>query len=122
VQVVGRVENAAKYTLLAGADAVLLPSRFETFGIVAIEAAAAGAPVIAFDIGPMRELVGSIVTGRLVPAFDAHAFAEAALAFEGRPPAQAEAVRRVRQRYAWDAVAEAQEGCYRAAVSAGGRQ
>jgi glycosyltransferase involved in cell wall biosynthesis len=44
----GRIEGAEKYRLMPGAHAVLMPSRRETFGLVAIESlAAAGAPLVA---------------------------------------------------------------------------
>ena len=115
----GRVGADEKYDLLARADAVLVPSRYETFGMVAVEAAAAGAPVVAFDIGPMRELVGPVATGRLVPPFDAGALAEAALAYAARPAGDPARMAAVRERFSWDAVAEAQDACYRAAVGGG---
>ena len=52
----GWVAGPAKFALLASARVVAVPSRFETFGIVALEAAATGAPVVAFDIDCLREV------------------------------------------------------------------
>jgi glycogen(starch) synthase len=116
VHFAGRVDGEAKYDLLARADAVLVPSRFETFGMVVLEAAAAGAPVVAFDVGPLKELVGPVARGQLVRPFDADAFADAAVALAGRPPVRTEDVAAIRERFSWDAIAEAQDACYRAAV------
>jgi glycosyltransferase involved in cell wall biosynthesis len=65
-------ELAAQY---AGAEALLVTSREEGFGLIAIEAMAAGCPVIAVDRGPLREVVGD--AGVLVPYDDADAIATA---------------------------------------------
>lgn len=55
-------------------DIFVLPSLFETFGVVAIEALASGKPVVATDIGGLREIIVDEV-GRLVPPKDAAALA-----------------------------------------------
>src|SRR5260370_40543070 len=46
VRVLGRVSESEKWSALAAADALILPSRFESLGIVLLEAWQAGAPVI----------------------------------------------------------------------------
>ncbi|HEY0640624.1 MAG TPA: glycosyltransferase family 4 protein, partial [Pseudonocardiaceae bacterium] len=46
VHFVGHLRDAELAALLAAADAVVLPSRYEPFGIVALEAAAAGTPLV----------------------------------------------------------------------------
>jgi glycosyltransferase involved in cell wall biosynthesis/GT2 family glycosyltransferase len=48
------------------ADVVLVPSRYESFGLVAIEAMAAGRPVVALAAGGLAEVVTDGVDGRLV--------------------------------------------------------
>lgn len=119
VQFRGRVEGAAKYALMASAYAVLMPSRFETFGMVAAEAQAAGAPVITFDVGPLAEVAGS-GGARLVPPFDLDAFAREIAALVTNP-GQIEQLRqqgrRWARRYNWDAIALQQEAYYEAALS-----
>ncbi|MCZ7527652.1 MAG: glycosyltransferase [Acidimicrobiia bacterium] len=48
------------------ADLCVVPSRSESFGLVALEAAASGTPVVAADVGGLRSLVDDGVTGYLV--------------------------------------------------------
>lgn len=62
-------------TFYRAADAVLVPSRSESFGLVALEAAACGTPVIAADVGGLRTLVRHGESGFLVPDRDPAAFA-----------------------------------------------
>lgn len=59
------------------ADVVIVPSRSESFGLVALEAAACGVPVVASDVGGLRTTVLDGLTGLLVPDTDPAAFARA---------------------------------------------
>ena len=76
VRFVGRVSADERFSWLAGAALVAMPSRYETFGMVAAEALAVRTPVVAFDIPCLRALVDDRV-GFRVPAFDTEAFAHA---------------------------------------------
>ncbi|MBI3097392.1 MAG: glycosyltransferase [Planctomycetes bacterium] len=67
--------------LIAGADALVLPSRWEGFGMVLLEAMRVGVPIVATRVGAIPEVVADGETGRLVPA--------------GDPPALAAAIREV---------------------------
>ena len=58
------------------ADAFLLPSETESFGLAALEALSCGVPVFGYRIGGLPEVVTQEV-GRLVPAFDVSALADA---------------------------------------------
>jgi D-inositol-3-phosphate glycosyltransferase len=60
----------------AAAEAVLVPSRSESFGLVALEAQACGTPVIAADTGGLRFVVRDGVTGFLVPGHDPGDYAD----------------------------------------------
>jgi glycosyltransferase involved in cell wall biosynthesis len=62
---------------LEAADVVALPSLHEGLGVAALEAMAAGRPVVASRVGGLGEVVVDGVTGLLVPAGDATALARA---------------------------------------------
>ncbi len=79
----------------AMADAFVLPSSYETFSLVAFEAAASGLPVIASDVNGVRELITSGESGYLVEP-RAEEIADAA-ARAGRRP-RAARPRRARRR------------------------
>jgi glycosyltransferase involved in cell wall biosynthesis/O-antigen/teichoic acid export membrane protein len=85
VHLVGRVEPARRGEWLAGFDLLVMPSRYETFGLVAAEASAAATPVVAFDIPCLRNLVTEAV-GVRVPAFDVVALADAIVALASDEP------------------------------------
>lgn len=57
-------------TYYRAADVVVVPSRSESFGLVALEAAACGTPVVAAEVGGLRSLVVDSVTGFLVGSRD----------------------------------------------------
>lgn len=59
------------------ADVVAVPSRYETFGLVAAEAQACGVPVVAFNVGGLKEIVDPITKNHLIPEFDTNLFAAA---------------------------------------------
>lgn len=63
---------------LRHADAFLLPSESESFGVAALEALSSGVPVVAYRVGGLPELVHDTV-GRLVEPFDVDALANATL-------------------------------------------
>ena len=62
-------------TYYRAADVCLVPSRSESFGLVALEAAACGTPVVASDVGGLRSLVDHGRTGYLVEDADPEAYA-----------------------------------------------
>ncbi|MCU1354685.1 MAG: mshA [Acidimicrobiales bacterium] len=64
-------------TYYRAADVVLVPSRSESFGLVALEAAACGVPVVATAVGGLRTLVDHGRTGLLVHRREPEAFASA---------------------------------------------
>jgi len=59
----------------AAADATVMPSYYESFGMVALEAMACGSPVVASRVGGLTTTVRDGVTGYLVPEGDAPALA-----------------------------------------------
>lgn len=81
----GRVSDAERDALLARARALLFPGE-EDFGIVPVEAQAAGLPVIAYGVGGARETVRDGATGVLFDAQTPEAVAEAIRRFEPLQP------------------------------------
>jgi len=63
--------------LLPAADVLLLPSHVEGIPGVVLEAGAAEVPAVAFDVGGVREVVATGVTGIAVPYGDVRAFSAA---------------------------------------------
>jgi glycosyltransferase involved in cell wall biosynthesis/polysaccharide pyruvyl transferase WcaK-like protein len=119
VRFLGRVDGRAKFDLLASARVVAMPSRYETFGMVAAEAMATATPVVAFDIPCLREVLPPDC-GRLVPAGDVPAFGAALAGLLQDPQLCAHmgtAGRSAARRFDWEALAARQERIYREAVS-----
>lgn len=77
IQFVGRVDRDELLRLLHRADAAVLPSHYEPFGIVALEAAAAGTPLVTSTAGGLGEAVICGETGLSYPPRDVAALAVA---------------------------------------------
>ena len=77
VHMTGRLTDRAVADLVGAADLALVPSRYEPFGLVALEAMAAGTAVVATTTGGLRDVVVDGVTGLAVPAADPVALAGA---------------------------------------------
>jgi glycosyltransferase involved in cell wall biosynthesis len=104
--------------LYAGATAVLVPSRYEGFGLPALEAMACGAPVVAASGGAHAEVVGD--AGLLVSPDNPLAWKEAAMSlFRDSALRQrlSEAGRDRALRYSWDECAQKTLQVYRRALS-----
>jgi glycosyltransferase involved in cell wall biosynthesis len=81
VRFTGRIPDEQVARLLAGARALVVAAA-EEFGIAAVEALAAGRPVIALGEGGVRESVQAGVTGAFYERSDPGALAEAVLGFD----------------------------------------
>jgi len=64
-------------TYYRAADVVLVPSRSESFGLVALEAMACGVPVVASAVGGLLSLIDDYSTGRLIDGRDPVDYAKA---------------------------------------------
>lgn len=73
----GRIDDTDLPVYYGAADVCVVPSHYEPFGLVAIEAMASGTPVVASDVGGLQYSVASEETGLLVPAKEEAAFADA---------------------------------------------
>ena len=76
VTFLGRRAQETLHCYYASADIVVMPSHYESFGMVALEAMACGTPVIASDVGGLAQLVRDGETGFLVPDRNPEAMAE----------------------------------------------
>jgi glycosyltransferase involved in cell wall biosynthesis len=109
----GAVPRANIPTLLAAADLFALPSTNEAFGIVALEARAAGLPVVAMRDGGASELIEHGREGLLAEDDDEFAAQLGTLVVDAalRARMQEDAPRQL-ERYAWPAVAARHEAVY----------
>lgn len=83
VRFTGGVPAASVVDWLRLADVAVQPSHFEAFGTAAIEAMAAGLPVIASDVGGLRDFVEPGVNGLRVPVANQAAMTDAMMAVLG---------------------------------------
>ncbi len=106
----GRVEHQELATYYAAADVCVVPSHYEPFGLVAIEAMASRTPVIASEVGGLKFSVEDKVTGLLVPPQDEIAFAKAIDSIlsdaEWAKQMGENARDRVESKFSWDGVAK----------------
>jgi D-inositol-3-phosphate glycosyltransferase len=90
------------------ADLLLVPSRSESFGLVALEAQACGTPVVAARVGGLNHAVGDGTTGRLLSSHEPEAWASTAaslLRHPGRLAAMGQAAARFAGAHGWDVTA-----------------
>lgn len=118
----GRVEAETLPEVMGGAALVCAPSLGgESFGVVLLEAMAAGRPVVASSIPGYAAVVRDGVDGLLVPPGDVEALSEAlerVLADPERGRAMGAAGRERAARYDWAVVAAEVEEAYREALAA----
>ncbi len=110
----GRAQSSLPYYYSA-ADVVVMPSRYESFGLAALEAMACGTPVVASDVGGLSFVVRDGETGFLVPEGDVERLAQCILAILLDPPLRermSERAVEVAQDYAWPVIADKMLGLY----------
>jgi D-inositol-3-phosphate glycosyltransferase len=117
----GSVAREHMPALLRSADVVVATPWYEPFGIVPVEAAACGVPVVASAVGGMLDTVVDGVTGLHVPPRSPAALAGALRRLLDDPAARAErgraAARRAHQRYGWGRIAAQTLGAYEEVVA-----
>lgn len=75
IRITGQLTHCNMLVTIAAARLVVIPSRFEGFGLAALEALALGRPVVASTAGGLPEVLGD--AGRLVPPEDPATLAQA---------------------------------------------
>lgn len=117
IRLAGFVADDELAALYREADALLFPSRYEGFGLPALEAMASGTPVVGARAGALPEVVGE--AGVLVDPDDPNALATALLELladgDRRAGLRAAGPRRA-ERFTWAACAERTVAAYRAAA------
>ena len=118
IEYLGALGREALNREYARAAIVLMPSRFEGLGMVALEAQAAGTPVVGFDVDGLRDAVGT--GGVLVPGGDLSALRVAAIDLLNDPARRAEAGARGREvvlaEHSWDSIGARLEEIYRSVI------
>lgn len=110
VELLGMVSDADKASLLASADVYVAPhTGGESFGIVLVEAMAAGAPVVASDLAAFTAVLGDPPAGAIFPTGDSDALAGALITLLAQPAERQRlaAAGRIRAgQFDWSVVAE----------------
>jgi glycosyltransferase involved in cell wall biosynthesis len=105
----GRLGDNDLPVYYAAADVCVVPSHYEPFGLVAIEAMASGTPVVASDVGGLQFTVVPEETGLLAPPKDDVAFGTAIDRILANPEWRNQlgqnARKRVEEMFSWDGVA-----------------
>jgi starch synthase len=105
----GMLAKSEVIQILSHATVFVCPSEYEPLGIVNLEAMACGCAVVASAVGGIPEVVADGETGRLVPAGDERALAEAVNELIANPARTAEFGARGRKRavaeFSWDKIA-----------------
>jgi glycogen(starch) synthase len=119
VTFVGHMNHEALVRLLHSADAAVLPSHYEPFGIVALEAAATGTPLVTSNVGGLGEAVINGQTGVSHPPRDVTGLAAAVRAVLDDPDAAQQRAIAARERltsdFDWHTVASETAQVYLAA-------
>ncbi|MGI8509233.1 MAG: glycosyltransferase family 4 protein [Gemmatimonadaceae bacterium] len=111
VTTTGRVTDAELRALYANAACVALPSLHEGFGLPALEAMAAGAPVVVSRAGALPEVCGSAAV--YVDPLDVTSIADGLeIALAGAAPSRERRVARARS-FSWESAAASMAGVYR---------
>lgn len=121
VMFTGFVDDETLRKLQKCADVSVVPSLFEPFGIVALEAMAAGSPVVVSDTGGLSEIVNHDVDGVKVYTGNPDSLAwgiTKVLTDEGfANRLRANAYKKVQEKYNWDTIAQQTKTVYEAVLS-----
>jgi glycosyltransferase involved in cell wall biosynthesis len=116
----GHVDDWTLRALYRVADITIVPSKFEPFGIVALEAMAARCPLVVCAVGGLNEIVDHENTGLKIPANDQNALARAIIRIIRDTGFKDWMVRNAYQKcmwnYNWNNIAEWTAGVYEAVL------
>lgn len=116
VEFLGFVSGDDKYSYYKSADICAVPSRYDTFGIVCLEAMASGKPVVASNVGGIPFVVDEGKTGLLFDCGNVNELAEKVIILlqdKALREKMGEAGRERAKEFAWDKIAEQTIGVYK---------
>jgi glycogen synthase len=121
VHFAGFVPDDELHSLVHRANCVVMPSFYEPFGIVALEAMAAHAPLVAANVGGLAEVMNGTDAGLMFTAGDSRSLAEQTSRMLGDRQLSDRSVRAgsslVSSAYSWSAIAKQTACIYRVAIS-----
>lgn len=121
VSFTGFVDEETLVKIYNVADCACFPSLYEPFGIVALEAMAAGVPVVTSDVGGFREVVKHEVDGLWTYAGNPSSVAWGITrVFQDASAASAlvkNGYKKAKELYSWDKIAETMKGVYAGALT-----
>lgn len=121
VQFLGHINDKLRNEILQQATLAVFPSLYEPFGIVVLEAMAAGVPVVVSDVGGMGEIVDHGRNGLKAYPGDTHSLAVniiRALQNEAlRQELKKQGQRLVKEVYCWDKIARQTQEVYKAILN-----
>lgn len=109
VNFVGAKEQSQLPLYYSAATAVIMPSDYESFGMVALEAMATGTPVIASQVGGLAFLVRNNETGFHIPIREPKSLADSVIELLSNPQKTQEmgkSASRIAKDYAWSNIAD----------------
>jgi glycosyltransferase involved in cell wall biosynthesis len=117
----GFVDDETLRKLQICADVSVVPSLFEPFGIVALEAMAAKSPVVVSDTGGLGEIVDHDVDGVKVYTNNPDSLAWGIIRVltdeKNAQRLRSNAYRKIQEKYNWDKIAQQTENIYRSVLS-----
>ena len=122
VEFLGFVSGDEKYSYYKSADLCVFPSRYETFGIVCLEAMACGKPVVASNVGGIPFLVEEGKIGLLFESGNVNELAERVITLlkdKELREKMGEAGRERAKEFAWDKIAEQTVEVYKEIIEGG---
>jgi D-inositol-3-phosphate glycosyltransferase len=94
----------------SAADVCVIPSYYESFGLVALESLACGTPVVATDVGNLESIIRQGETGYVIKDNSPHRLANKIILLLSRPNTDIKSARSIRasvSKFSWSDIAEA---------------
>ncbi len=121
VTFLGLVKYEQMPLFYSAADVCVMPSYYESFGLVALESLACGTPVVATDVGDMKSIIRQGETGYVVAENSPRQLANSIARFLARPHPDIETITANRasvSRFSWSNIAEMIAKEFRSVLSA----